>query len=86
MKEPPLSVRLAPETQARLSDIAATIGQPEAWVIEQAIEGYLSLQADHLNAIEAGIQAADAGQFVSHEAVAAWVESWDTANEQPPPA
>jgi predicted transcriptional regulator len=79
-------LRLAPETQERLSAIAASIGRPEAWVITQAIEGYLALQADHLSAIEAGIRAADAGQFVPHDAVAAWVESWDTANELPPPA
>ena len=75
----PVTVMLPPETQARLSAMAATIGQAEAWVIEQAVEGYLALQADHLLAIEAG-------QLIPHEAVADWVRSWDNQDERPPAA
>lgn len=86
MTQSPLNLRLTPETQARLSAIAATMGQPETWIIEQAIEEYLALQAAQLAAIDAGIQAADAGQLVPHDTVVAWVESWDTADEHPRPA
>lgn len=82
----PLNLHLTPETQARLSAIAARMGQTEARVVEQAVEEYLALQGAHLHAIEAGIQAADAGELVPHEAVAAWVESWETAKERPRPA
>ncbi len=36
--------------------------------------------------IEAGVQAADAGELIPYEAVFAWVESWDSAEERPRPA
>jgi len=36
-------------------------------------------------AILEGIAAADAGQLIPHEDVKAWLNSWGTENELPPP-
>ncbi|MBX9750062.1 MAG: hypothetical protein K5Q68_10650 [Roseococcus sp.] len=49
--------------------------------MEQALGGYLLLQASQLGAIAAGMKAANAGQVVPHDAVVAWVDSWDTRDE-----
>ena len=40
---------------------------------------------DPIAAIDEGIRAADAGQVVPHEDVAAWVQSWGHPTELPMP-
>jgi predicted transcriptional regulator len=35
--------------------------------------------------IQAGLAEAKAGETVSHEKVTAWLRSWDTEHELPPP-
>lgn len=76
---------LRPELDARLDALAIALARPKAWVIEQAIEDYLALQAGQLAAIDAGIRAADAGEMVDHAAVEAWVASWGGDRELPRP-
>ncbi|MEQ1887984.1 MAG: CopG family ribbon-helix-helix protein [Alphaproteobacteria bacterium] len=77
----PVSIRLQPKLNDQLAALAASFDRPKSWVIEQAIRDYLAVQMWQLAAIEEGIAAADAGRVVAHEAVAAWVESWDQAEE-----
>ena len=81
----PVSVRLAPELNKQVTDIAHALDRPKSWVIEQAIKDFVALQAWHLAAIEEGVQDADAGRVVSHDDVAAWVRSWGQPDELPMP-
>lgn len=78
-KTQPISLRLAPETNARLAALAAQLDRPKSWLIEQAVKDYLALQAWQLDAIEEGIAAADAGQLTPHDQVVAMVEHWGEA-------
>ena len=82
----PVSVRLEPALQEKLGALATALDRPRSWVIEQAVAAYVEQQAWQLAAIDAGIAAADAGRVVPHDAVAAWVRSWDSPEELPPPA
>ncbi|MFZ5836581.1 MAG: CopG family ribbon-helix-helix protein [Pseudomonadota bacterium] len=84
-KTQPLSIRLQAGLDAQLTALAGAFDRSKSWIIEQAIRDYVALQAWQLAAIEEGIAAADAGHLVSHEDVAAWVESWDQADETPMP-
>ena len=81
----PVSVRLQPALNEQVAAIATALDRPKSWVIEQAIQDYVALQAWQLAAIDEGIRAADAGKVVAHEDVVAWVKSWDTPNELPVP-
>jgi len=81
----PVSVRLAPELNKQLADIAAALDRPKSWVIEQAIKDFVAVQAWHLEAIDEGIRDADAGRIVTHDDVAAWVRSWGKPDELPMP-
>lgn len=81
----PISVRLRPALNERVAALAAALDRPKSWIIEQALEDYLAVQAWQLAAIDEGIRAADAGQLIAHEDVAAWVRSWDGPEELPPP-
>jgi predicted transcriptional regulator len=84
-KSLPVSVRLAPELNQQVADIAAALDRPKSWVIEQAIKDFVAVQAWHLAAIDEGIQDADAGRVVPHDDVAAWVRSWGKPDELPIP-
>ena len=81
----PVSVRLGPELNKQVTDIAHALDRPKSWVIEQAIKDFVAVQAWHLAAIEEGVQDADAGRVVSHDDVAAWVRSWGQPDELPMP-
>ena len=81
----PVSVRLAPELNKQVTDIAHALDRPKSWVIEQAIKDFVAVQAWHLAAIEEGVRDADAGRVVSHDDVAAWVRSWGQPDELPMP-
>jgi predicted transcriptional regulator len=60
-----VSVRLDPELNKRVTDIAHAFDRPKSWVIEQAIKDFVALQAWHLAAIEEGVQDADAGRVIT---------------------
>jgi predicted transcriptional regulator len=80
-----LTVRLKPETRDRLEALAKDTRRSKAFIAAEAIACYLDAQAWQLERIKAGIADADAGRVVAHEKVMAWVESWGTDNELPPP-
>lgn len=81
-KSLPVSLRLPPETNARLAAAAAALDRPKSWVIEQALNDYLATADWHRQAIEDGLRAADAGDVIAHDDVAAWVRSWNTPTER----
>jgi predicted transcriptional regulator len=81
----PVTVRLPLELNQQVADIAQALDRPKSWVIEQAIKDFVAVQAWHLAAIDEGIRAANAGQVVAHDDVAAWVRSWGKPDELPMP-
>jgi predicted transcriptional regulator len=76
-----VSVRLNAALNDRVAAIAAVLGQPESWVIEQAVQDFVVLQEWQLTAIDEGLREADAGRVVPHESVVAWVKSWGRPDE-----
>ena len=84
-KSMPVSVRLQPELNDQVAAIATALDRPKSWVIEQAVKDFVAVQEWQLAAIDEGIKAADAGQIVPHEDVAAWVQSWGHPTELPMP-
>jgi predicted transcriptional regulator len=84
-KSLPVRVRLAPELNKQVADIAAALDRPKSWVIEQAIRDFGAVQAWHLEGIDEGIRDADAGRVVALDDVAAWVRSWGKPDELPMP-
>jgi predicted transcriptional regulator len=84
-KTAPLSVRLEPALNDRITVIAAALDRPKSWVIEQAVRDFVAMQEWQLAAIDEGIRAADAGRIAAHDDVAAWVESWGRPDELPMP-
>jgi predicted transcriptional regulator len=84
-KAMPISLRLQPELNDQVSALAEALDRPKSWVIEQAVKDFVAVQEWQLAAIDEGIKAADAGRVVSHDEVAAWVQSWGQTDELPMP-
>jgi predicted transcriptional regulator len=84
-KTAPVSVRRPESLNDQVTEVAAALDRPKSWVIEQAVRDYVATQQWQLAAIDEGIRAADAGEVAAHEDVVAWVRSWDSADELPPP-
>jgi predicted transcriptional regulator len=81
----PFSLRLDEATRARLEDEARRLDRPASQVAQRAIQRYLDAQEALRREIDAAVEEADAGVFISSEAMHAWMETWETDHEAPPP-
>jgi predicted transcriptional regulator len=80
-----VSLRITDEMKDRLDRLSSATQRSPAALAEEALDGYLSQQELELDALAVAVEKADSGRFVSHDAAAAWLRSWGTAEEQPAP-
>lgn len=66
----PFTVRLAESTLNALDHLAQKTDRSRNWLISRAVEDFVALNAWQLGKIEAGIAAADRGEFASDEELA----------------
>jgi len=85
MSSIPFTFRIDPETKAELEAAAKSSDRTPGYLAKQAISAYLAAREEKRLAIEAAIEEADKGIFVSEEAVNRWMDSWETDNELPFP-
>lgn len=85
MSATPVSLRLDDDTRARLAAEAARLDRPAAQVATRAIRSWLDAQDALRRQIDAAVDEADQGVFLSSEAVGGWMDSWDTEHEAPLP-
>jgi predicted transcriptional regulator len=78
-KPAPMSVRISPDLSARVTALAEAMDRPKSWVIERAIEDYVSLQSWQVDEIKRGLKEADAGDFATDEEVDAIFRKWMNA-------
>ena len=73
-----MEVRLKPEMESRLNELAAKTGRPKEELVEDAMTGYLALYSEpdprFMEAVQKGIASADRGDLVDHEEVVARIE------------
>jgi len=85
MSTVPFSMRLDAKLKTRLEKEAKRRDRTAGFLANRAIKHYF----DELDRLEQELQAAereaDAGIFVSGDAVHAWMASWGTDEELPPP-
>ncbi len=88
MSEPTTSLTIEVPTgvDARLEKLAHETAQTKTWVAREALRAFLDLYDWQVQAIHKGMAAADAGRLADHKDVAAWLESWGTETELPPPS
>jgi predicted transcriptional regulator len=80
-----LSVRLKPETKKRLSKLAKESGRSANFLISDAVESYVADQERMLAELRQSDRQVESGHYIRHEDMKAWLLSWGTKNELPPP-
>ena len=66
-----LTLRLPADLRSRVDAIAAEFSRPATWVIERAVEAFVAVEA-----IEAALREADAGDFATDAEVEEVFERW----------
>jgi predicted transcriptional regulator len=69
-----MDVRLQPEKEAQLAQIAAEKGLKADELAEQVLSRYLEDDKRFIEAVNIGIAAADRGEFVEHDEVRARIQ------------
>ena len=64
------TVRLDEATLGALDELAEKTDRSRSWLVTKAIEDYVALNAWQIGKIEAGVAAADHGDFASDQDVA----------------
>ena len=80
-----LSVRIDANLKKSLEEEARRERRTASYLAVEAIEALLRSRAEKRAAIRAALDEADRGEFVSRDAMDAWVSSWDRNSAEPPP-
>ncbi|MFZ0145779.1 MAG: CopG family ribbon-helix-helix protein [Candidatus Sulfotelmatobacter sp.] len=80
-----LSIRLKPEIKKRLAKLAQVTGRSSNFLISDAVESYVADQERMLAEIRRADRQVKTGHYVRHEDMKAWLLSWGTDRELPPP-
>jgi predicted transcriptional regulator len=80
-----ITVPLDSTVQAGLAELAEARRQPISDVAADIIAMHVDRENWERQQILQGLTDLEAGRFVSHEQVVAWLESWVTENEFPVP-
>ena len=80
-----LSMRLKPEIKKRLAKLAKASGRSSNCLISDAVEAYVADQERMLAETRQGERQIKSGHYVKQEDMKAWLLSWGTDRELPPP-
>jgi predicted transcriptional regulator len=80
-----LSIRLKPEIKKRLAKLAQASGRSSNFLISDAVESYVADQERMLAEIGQAERQLASGHFIKHDDMKAWLLSWGTKHELPPP-
>lgn len=80
-----LSIRLKSETKRRLAKLAKVSGRSSNFLVSDAVESYVADQERMLAEIRQADRQVESGHYIKHEDMKAWLLSWGTDRELPPP-
>ncbi len=80
-----LSIRLTPETKKRLAKLAKASGRSSNFLVVDAVESYVADQEKMLAEFRQADKQVKSGHYIRHEDMKAWLLSWGTDHELPPP-
>jgi len=80
-----LSIRLKSETKKRLAKLAKASGRSSNFLISDAVESYVADQERMLAELRQADRQVKAGHYIKCEDMKAWLLSWGTDHELPPP-
>lgn len=84
-KSSTFSIRLKADTKRRLARLAAESGRSSNFLIADAVESYVADQERLLAETRLADRQVKSGHYVKPEDMKAWLLSWGTDHELPPP-
>jgi len=79
------SIRLNPKIKRRLARLAKASGRSSNFLISDAVESYIADQERMLAEVRQAERQVKSGHYIKHEDMKAWLLSWGTDHELPPP-
>ncbi len=80
-----LSVRVSDKLKDQLEFLSNATKRSKAYLAAEALEQYVARNAWKAKELQAAIEEADKGVFISHDAIIEWVDSLGTEHELAPP-
>jgi predicted transcriptional regulator len=80
-----LSIRLKPDIKRRLAKLAEASGRSSNFLISDAVESYVADQERMFAEVRQADRQVKSGHYIKHEDMKAWLLSWGTKRELPPP-
>ena len=81
-----VATRVAPALKKKLQALAKDVDRSEAYIVAQAIAGYVEITEQQVKEMRLRLAKAEAGEpGVPHNAVEKWVRSFGTDRELPMP-
>jgi predicted transcriptional regulator len=71
-----MEVHFTPDTEAQLQQFAASKGKDAAQVVEETVTRMLERQAQFIEGVKCGIEAADRGDLIDHDEVVARIDGF----------
>jgi predicted transcriptional regulator len=79
------SIRLPEHLRAELDALAEAMDRSRAYIVKEAIEAYVNERRQYIEELKAARESALHGPLHSSEQIFAWMDSWGTDKELPPP-
>lgn len=80
-----LTAHIPEELAEKVDGYAKSMDRSRAWIVKQALAGWVDWEEEKHRRTLAGLADIDAGRTISHERMVAWAESLGTDNPLPPP-
>ena len=71
-----ISVRVSDDIAQRLADLANATERSKSYLMEQALEEFITHQEWQVKAIQRGIRQADTGKLVKHKKALKFLSKW----------
>lgn len=71
-----ISFRIAPEKVAALDAIAKAMDRDRSYLLNEAVESYLSEQQRFAAMVKEGLRASEKGELIDDEEVSGMIDSW----------
>jgi len=70
-----IGARINAMLDADVAKLAVLLNRPKSWIIERALEAYVSSEKQFIEAVQEGIDAAEQGKIKPHEEVMERIEA-----------
>ena len=81
-----LTAHIPEELAEKVDGYAKSMDRSRAWIVKRALTDWVDWEEEKNRLTKEAIEAADRGEVVDDEAVAAWIESLDSDTPLPVPS